>query len=91
VFKPSQKPSADTTVKSGVTQPAGDRTAIVVSGDRYVVVDDDFAELVDLLGVDDDPTAKELFEAIMTELQDGQDAKARLEEIRERIGPMLDQ
>lgn len=92
VFKMRKESSAATTAESDTPQQtATDGAAIIVGGDRYVVDEDDFDELVDHLGLEDDPVPKELFEAILTEVKEGQKARARLEEIRDRIGPMLDQ
>ena len=92
VFKSTNESDSVARTESEATrQNKTDRTAIIVGSDRYVVDDDDFEKLVDVLGLEDDPTPKEFFEAILTELEEGQQAMARLEEIRERIGPMLDQ
>ena len=92
VFKSMQESSAGSTDESDATQQtATDGVAFIVKGDRYVVDDDDFEELTDILDLEDEPTPKEFFEAVLSELEEGQEARARLEEIRERIGPMLDQ
>ncbi|MDT3434674.1 ATP-binding protein [Haloarcula sp. 1CSR25-25] len=92
VFKSTKESSASASTESDATQQtATDGAAIIIGGDRYVVDDDDFERVVDLVGLDDDPAPKDLVEAILMELEEGQEAKARLEEFRDRIGPILDQ
>ncbi len=92
VFQSTDGSFADSTAEGDETeQDTTDTTRIIIAGDRYVVDDDEFEAVIDLLGLQDDPTPKEFFVALLTELEEGKKAKVRLEEIREQIGPMLDQ